>query len=85
MFFKIYGNEVEDIGIFELEQSDLTFSFKELFDIIKKYIARDVERRKQIKSKSSKVGALFSSLKKTGLEKLIEILIENGANKISHW
>jgi hypothetical protein len=85
LFFKIYDNEVDDVEIFELEQSDLTFAFKELYDIIKQYIARSVESRKQFKSKSSKVGALFSSVKKIALGKFIEILIENGADKIKHW
>lgn len=85
MFFKIYSNEVDDVEIFELEQTDLTFAFKELYDIIKQYISLSVENREQFKSKSSKFAALFSSLKKIALGKFIEILIENGADKIKHW
>jgi hypothetical protein len=85
LFFKIYGNEVEDVVIVELEQSDLTFAFKELYDIIQKYLARRVKNRKQIKSKISKIGPLFSSINRIALEKLIERLIENGADKIKHW
>lgn len=85
LFFKIYGNEVEDVLIVELEQSDLTFAFKELYDIIQKYLFRTVKNREQIKSKMPKIGSLFSSINKIALEKLIERLIENGADKINHW
>ena len=85
LFFKVYGNEVEDIEIVELEQSDLTFAFKELFDTVKKFIGRTIEDRRQIKTNKTKIGLLFSSIKKIALEKLIEQLINNGADKINHW
>lgn len=81
LFFNIYANEVENIEIIELEQSDLTFAFKELYDTIDKYIEKTSQKRKEI-NKKMKIEEVFSSIKKVGLEKLIEKLIESGADKI---
>lgn len=82
LFFNIYENEVEDIKIIELEQSDLIFAFKELYDIINKYIENNVRKTNKSKYKT-KIESVFASIKKIALEKLIEKLIESGANTIS--
>lgn len=39
---------------------------------------------KQTESKN-KLATIFSSIKKIGLEKLIEKFIKNGVDKISNW
>lgn len=83
LFFNIDGNNVKDIEIVELEQSNLIYSFMELYDIINNFVERaknsSVDKFEQ---KTNKIFTYINLVKKITLEKIIEILVEQTANKI---
>lgn len=44
VFFKLKGNELTDIAVVQLDNSDLIHGSKELYDIVEKYIADKITR-----------------------------------------
>lgn len=84
LFFNINGNEVEDIEIVELQQDDLIYSFKELYDIISNYIERAKNSEiKKFENKINKLYSTFSTIKKVALEKIIELIITQTIDKLN--
>jgi hypothetical protein len=73
LFFKIADNEVKDLEIVELEQSNLMFAFKELYDTIQNYIARINDKdAKNDKPKTNRLKEYWKSTKKIGVDRFIK-------------
>lgn len=80
IFFKISDNEVSDLSIVELEQSNMMFAFNELYDIIQNYIDRLTNDKISVfKPKVNKAKQFLKSAKQIALEKFAEWLITKGA------
>lgn len=79
LFFKIVDNEVADIEIVELEQNNLMFAFKELYDIVKNYIDRAKnESTKAIIPKTNKLKEFLRSAKKIAVQQFLKSLMDRG-------
>lgn len=86
LFFTVADREVTNIEIVELEQTDLMFSFKELYDITNNYIAKVKDRSiEKIRPKANKITEYLQSVKKIAVEKLIKWIIDKGAEKASEY
>lgn len=82
LFFNVIDSEVEDIKVVELEQTDLLFAFKELYDIIENYV--DLIKNKKtakIKPTTNTVTEFIQTARKIALEKFIKFLFEQGLEK----
>jgi len=68
LFFNVKDREVTDVEIVEIEQSNLMFSFKELYDIIQNYIDRSKGKKiKKLSPKTNKITEFFKTVKKLRL------------------
>ena len=86
LFFTVADREVTNIEIVELEQTDLMFSFKELYDITNNYIAKVKDHSiEKIKPKANKITAYFQTFKKIAVDKFIKWIIDKGAEKASEY
>lgn len=86
LFFTVADQEVTNIEIVELEQTDLMFSFKELYDITNNYIAKVKDSSiEKIRPKANKITEYLQSVKKIAVEKLIKWIIDKGAEKASEY
>jgi len=86
LFFTVADREVTNIEIVELEQTNLMFSFKELYDITKNYISKIKDHRiEKIQPKANKITAYFRTFKKIAVDKLINWIIDKGAEKASEY
>lgn len=80
IFFKISNNEVSDLSIVELEQSNLMFAFNELYEIIENYIDRlDNKTIAPIQPRINRAKKLLGSAGKVAFEKFIEWLMTKAA------
>jgi len=81
LFFNMKDREVTNVEIVEIEQSNLMFSFKELYDIIQNYIDRSKGKKiEKLSPKTNKITEFFKSVKKIALDKFIKWLIDKGAD-----
>ena len=83
LFFNISNNEVEDIEVVELHQENLIFAFKELYDILSNYIERAKNSQVgKIENKTNKLYTTLSTIKKVAVEKIIELIMMQGFDKL---
>lgn len=75
LFFKIADQDVKDIEIVELEQSNIMFAFDELYRTIEDYVEKLSIDKTDKSIKPNKFIRLFQSVKKIALEKFIEYLV----------
>jgi hypothetical protein len=81
LFFKVIDREVTDIEVVELEQTNLAFAFKELYDIIENYIARTNNNNlKKFEPEKNKITEFIKTIKKVGFEQFIKWIIDKLAN-----
>jgi len=86
LFFTVADREVTNIEIVELEQTDLMFSFKELYDITNNYIAKVKDRSiEKIRPKANKITEYLQTVKKIAVDKLIKWIMDKGAEKASEY
>lgn len=86
LFFTVADREVSNIEIVELEQTDLMFSFKELYDITNNYIAKVKDNSiKKIKPKANKISVYLQTVRKITIEKFIKLIIDKGVEKASEY
>lgn len=79
IFFNVEDNDVKDIKVIELEQSNIIFAFQELHSSFENYLTHLKENN--LESKKPKFLTVISKVGSITLEKLIEILITAGAKK----
>lgn len=78
LFFKLANKDAKDVEIVELEQSNIMFSFEELYGVIEAYVDK-LNRDDKDGDKPNKFLRLFKSVKKIAGEKLIEYLVTKSA------
>ncbi len=86
LFFKVADREVTDVRVVELEQTDLLFAFKELYDIIEIYIARTKDNSViEIDAKTNKLTEFLHTVKKIALDKFIKWFIDKGTETVNQY
>ena len=73
LFFKIADNEVSSVEVVELEQTNMMFAFKELYEIIENYIARVKNKDvTPLPVKTNKLVEFLKSTRKIAIERFIK-------------
>lgn len=86
LFFNVADREVANVEIVELEQTNLMFAFKELYDSIENYKARINDKSvEKSKLKVNKITEFVKEVKKISFDKLIELIMDKGFEKAEEY